>query len=1193
MRKIKFLFFIVNLLLFGGLVAQTNPVDVGKAYIQTNFEELNLKLADVDQMILTDHYTSKHNGATHLFFQQSHRDIAVFNATINLTIDKKGKIFVTGNRFVEDLGSKIEKSDIIIEPKTAIMKAAVSVDPEVDRNFEITLKNKKGVNYIFEAFDISDAEITVKPMYVPGKNGQYNLSWNLELDIHKNADYWNMNIDAGNGEVLSKVNYTNYCSFNINSFNHRPHPDKIKKTDSTMAGNSTNSVLGTNAKYKVFPFPGESPNHIEHAVVENPHDTIGSPFGWHDIDGVEGPEFTITQGNNVHAYLDEFDSGTPSGPEPDGGDSLHFILDFDTNAEPNMMKDQAVINLFYTNNMVHDIMYNFGFDEMSGNFQLNNFEKGGLGDDYVFAEAFDGSGTDNANFSTPADGGNGRMQMYLWTSSADLRLEINDPLEIGGLYETGKANFGPDMDVNIVAGKVVLSQDGSSNATLGCNNMVNTEELFGNIAMIDRGFCEFGSKVLHAEQAGAIAALVCNVSGVNGGTGDEIITMAEGAEGPLVTIPSLFLKKSTCDLIRVAMSENKDVNITMGRQQLEGPSQHAASFDNGVITHEYGHGISTRLTGGPSNSSCLYNIDINDDGSADGEQMGEGWSDFYALALTGKAGDSGEDARGIGTYVSGQKVNGRGIRHYPYSTDLNISPVTYDYIKGTNIPHGVGEVWAAAIWDLYWEFVNLYGFDPELKNENAGNFKALLLVTDGLKMQACNPGFLDGRDAILMADEINYGGEHECMIWDVFARRGMGYFAEQGDPFDHRDGKENFEAKPNCVAELKISEQLEKTIVPGENLAIQLKVTNHKPDSVSNVMVIETLPAGLSYVSGSSNVSASESDGKITFELGNMQSQEEIEINYSLASDPGNYSVTTYLDEMEEDNGDWFGLNNIGFETFWELTDIASSTGAFSWYIEESELESDVSLIMLKDAIPVQGESPALSFIHSFNTETITDGGFIEYSLDDGTTWLQFAASDFILNPYSGDLSYSTIAIPGLKAFYGDSEGFIKSYIDLSFLKGQSVVFSFRYGTDDNTIIETEYPGWFVDQIELVELKKYYRDICVRSDENDLACLQSEILIDSKLADPTAEISNANLHLSMGPNPSRHFLNIYIDSPIAEAAEISIYNVHGKLILNEKYQVQEGRQRFELNTSSLTTGSYWVYYTAPSGSRSNKLIISK
>src|SRR5690606_36026039 len=64
-------------------------------------------------------------------------------------------------------------------------------------------------------------------------------------------------------------------------------------------------------------------------------------------------------------------------------------------------------------------------------------------------------------------------------------------------------------------------------------------------------------------------------------------------------------------------------------------------LDNGVIVHEYGHGVSNRLTGGPSTAGCLGNA----------EQMGEGWSDYYAMMLTMETGDSRLQRRGMGNYL--------------------------------------------------------------------------------------------------------------------------------------------------------------------------------------------------------------------------------------------------------------------------------------------------------------------------------------------------------------------------------------------------------------------------------------------------------------------------------------------------------------------------------------------------------------
>ncbi len=72
-------------------------------------------------------------------------------------------------------------------------------------------------------------------------------------------------------------------------------------------------------------------------------------------------------------------------------------------------------NLFYWNNVVHDVIHGYGFDEAAGNFQVNNYGNGGVGGDDVRAEAQDGSGTNNANFGTGVDGVRPRMQMFVWT----------------------------------------------------------------------------------------------------------------------------------------------------------------------------------------------------------------------------------------------------------------------------------------------------------------------------------------------------------------------------------------------------------------------------------------------------------------------------------------------------------------------------------------------------------------------------------------------------------------------------------------------------------------------------------------------------------------------------------------------------------------------------------------------------------
>jgi hypothetical protein len=211
------------------------------------------------------------------------------------------------------------------------------------------------------------------------------------------------------------------------------------------------------------------------------------------------------------------------------------------------------------------------------------------------------------------------------------------------------------------------------------------------------------------------------------------------------------------------------------------------SFDNGVISHEFGHGISNRLTGGPANASCLN--------SADGNQtMGEGWSDFFSLWITTRPGDDGRNSRYVGTYDGGEPYTvGPGFRRKPYSTDFAKNNYTYAQLGPATDPttgaptgkydstHPVGEVWATVLWDLNWQFIYKYGYNTDFFSANGGNNKMLKLVLDGLKLQVCNPGFLDGRDALLRADSVTNRAANAALIWNVFARRGMGFNAVQGD----------------------------------------------------------------------------------------------------------------------------------------------------------------------------------------------------------------------------------------------------------------------------------------------------------------------------------------------------------------------------------------------------------------------------
>jgi extracellular elastinolytic metalloproteinase len=254
------------------------------------------------------------------------------------------------------------------------------------------------------------------------------------------------------------------------------------------------------------------------------------------------------------------------------------------------------------------------------------------------------------------------------------------------------------------------------------------------------------------------------------------------------------------------------------------PGIRDGDLDNGIIIHEYGHGISTRLTGGPT-VNCL----------SGNEQAGEGWSDYFAITmLLDPALDDPDEPRGMGPYALFQADrHGAGIRPRPYTRNMEIQPFTYDSIKsggwlnGTSLalPHGLGHGFAAVLWDLNWDLIDKHGFNPDIYGawDSGGNNRALQYVIDGLKMQGCGPGLVVASQAIIAAADQLSDGEDTCTVWATFARRGLGFSAVQGTT-NRNDNSEAFDTHPECRRAFAggIADQPAlNTVDPGENVRLE------------------------------------------------------------------------------------------------------------------------------------------------------------------------------------------------------------------------------------------------------------------------------------------------------------------------------------------------------------------------------------
>ncbi len=576
--------------------SQRDALDIGVDFIEDHLALLGLNEADLAEFEIIDRVYSRLTGATHLYLRQMYGGISVYNGSIQVNVNRDGRLISLNNAFVRDLAASVNRAQPVLTAVEAVLRTAAHLDVRLQRNPR-ALTPPHGITQQtrIDATTFSLEEVAAQLMWLPIRERDTRLVWNFRIYTTDGRHVYDFTVDAVSGLVLTRVDWV------------------------------------ASADYKVYPMPIESPNHTSppppadaRQTVVEPHDTTASPFGWHDTDGVTGPEFTILRGNNAHAYVDLTDNGTPPGFQPDGGPGLSFVFPMDLTQDPSTYEEAATTNLFYWNNIIHDVTYQYGFDEEGGNFQVNNYGRGGVGNDDVRAEAQDGrdvGNTNNAFFFTPPDGQRPRMEMYVF--------DITTPRRDG-------------------------------------------------------------------------------------------------------------------------------------------------DFDHGIIIHEFGHGISNRLIGGPSNVGCLDNI----------QQPGEGISDWWSLVLTHAQGAQGTDIRGSGTYVLGQPTNGPGIRPQPYSTDPTVNTYTYESISGVSFPHGLGSVWAQANWEVYWALIDEHGFDPDFYNSSggAGNQRMMLYTIEGFKNTICSPAFTDVRDGIIQAAMDHNNGEDVCLIWQAFAAFGLGLDADSGGP---------------------------------------------------------------------------------------------------------------------------------------------------------------------------------------------------------------------------------------------------------------------------------------------------------------------------------------------------------------------------------------------------------------------------
>ncbi len=381
----------------------SSPSSAKHSEILRNFARENnllmgVNAVQIDELKVAADYTNPDGNLSYAHLEQLINGVPVFRGELKAGFTRNGEIV----RVINNLAPGLDYSSLSTDfgdPVNAVRAAADNIKYQLKA--VDTARNEAESTDLKVVFGQGDWATTAEKMYFPTEPGVARTAWRVLIWEPLNAYY--VIVDAQTGTMLWRKNI---------------------KEDQTQS-----------ATYQVYSNPNaympahDSPAPLSPGPVDPTLGTQGAVLTRSNVTliGNEGPlsfnnngwitdNTNVTDGNAVEAGVDR---GSPDGVDATMAGSPNRVFSSTWNPPPGNpapgddpltteAQRGAVIQMFYVMNRYHDALYARGFTEAARNFQQDNFGRGGTGNDRVSAEGQDSSGTNNANFGTPADGGRGQ-----------------------------------------------------------------------------------------------------------------------------------------------------------------------------------------------------------------------------------------------------------------------------------------------------------------------------------------------------------------------------------------------------------------------------------------------------------------------------------------------------------------------------------------------------------------------------------------------------------------------------------------------------------------------------------------------------------------------------------------------------------------------------------------------------------------
>ncbi len=394
--------------------SELNRIEVLRDFGKRNRGLFGITEDQFERLEVANDYINPSGNMAFAQLDQQIDGIRVFRGEIKAGFTSDGKII----RIINNLAPGVDYQNVSKEfgdPLDAVRSAADNINyklqtPDVTKNKEKSTEKKI-------VFGEGDWATIAEKIYFPTEIGVVRSAW-LVLIWHPANSYY-VAVDGSTGLILWRKSITEFQTqsavFDVYSSSQAwigsadspapltPGPiDPATGTQGALINRTLLTAVGNEA-----PNPGQ--NNLGW-ITDDTNTTDGNNVeAGIDRDGINGvdapqPGDGVCPGAGCRSFTSTWNP--PPGNPPPGDAPLN----------PQSQRG-AVVQYFYLLNRFHDVFYDLGFNEAAGNFQHDNFGRGGLGGDRLSAEAQDSSGTNGANASFAGDGIRGLIQMFIWTGA--------------------------------------------------------------------------------------------------------------------------------------------------------------------------------------------------------------------------------------------------------------------------------------------------------------------------------------------------------------------------------------------------------------------------------------------------------------------------------------------------------------------------------------------------------------------------------------------------------------------------------------------------------------------------------------------------------------------------------------------------------------------------------------------------------